>query len=750
MLGLAADRGRLSSGDRYRRIAMAAALVVMGRVAGLLCFALGAQSLFGFQEWVLETLSLAALFWAFLYVDLDTPRWASGFLFVTALLLASFFALYLLTMGRVQTRTWSVILWLTTLLLNSLVAMQLLRRRPRFSLWLRGAFLFSALAAAVGLLGFLWGALMAHSAGLVLFAIEIYTADPVLRGRPGSAVPDVRDQSLPLIERAAFLLEVSRAIGSSLSLPVVLERVSESTARAIAADWAYILLPEDGNAERLVMVARYGWWGRRWRTETPPRGRLSVDLHEFSLLRHAFMRQRQVLANSPEDYEQLVQIHDRLSRPPAGPILIQPLHVGERSLGTMLLGRVEMAPQKSGNGSKRFGESDADLCRALASQAAAAIRNAQRYEDVRKEALSLTGGLERSLEQLSQHEAILETLADGVAVLGPGRRVKAINRAAKEILGVQDEPPLSEAIGILVERLLGAAGGKDRDPAHLQWKGKHVASTMTPLKTPEGAFLGEALVLRDVTRERQIEMAVQRQIGRISRRIEASLTSIAGHIELLTLEIDVDTSSQAHQSLAALRANSESMVGLIDDLLLVTEIQSGAIQLAPQLVEPRRIIEAAVLAAGSVAEVKHQEIAVDLSPDLGFVRGDPRRLRQIVDKLLASALYYAPQGGYIRVEASAILLQDRSGSLRNHLVVHVHDSGVCAPLDESVEGFETFHRVTNLASPKAGGTGLGLVGAKKLVEAHGGSIWAESGSQGGCTLSFTIPAGETAESLRTL
>ena len=63
-----------------------------------------------------------------------------------------------------------------------------------------------------------------------------------------------------------------------------------------------------------------------------------------------------------------------------------------------------------------------------------------------------------------------------------------------------------------------------------------------------------------------------------------------------------------------------------------------------------------------------------------------------------------------------------------------------------MEGFDVFQRVTNLDSPKAGRTALGLVAAKKLVAAHGGSVWVEGRTGGGCTLSFTIPAGETIES----
>jgi signal transduction histidine kinase len=748
ILGLAIDRGRFSSADKYRRVAIAAGLVVMGRVAGLAALALGVQQMLGIQEWVLETLSLAALFWAFLYIDLETPRWASGFLIAMPLLLAAFFVIYLLTVGRVQPRTWSVMLWLTTLLLNSLIYLKLLRRRPRFSLWLRGAFLLGSLAAAAGLLGYLWAAMFAHAAALVLFAMDIFAVTPMGRGRQPPDVFEAPARTVPMMQRAAFLLEVGRAISSSLSLPVVLERVSESTARAIAADWAYIMLPEDGNAERLVMVARYGWWGRRWKTESQPRRQLCVSLHKFSLLRHSFVRQRQVLANNPDDYEQLALIHDRLSRPPAGPILIQPLHVGERSLGTLLLGRIAVASQQSGNGSRGFSASDAELCRALASQAASAIGNALTYENLRKEALRLTDRLEQSLGHLGRHQAILETLAEGIAIRGPARRVKEINRAAKDILGVQGEPMLSEALESLFERLHGTAGWQDRDRVRLKWRGKDVAGTMTPLKTPEGVFLGDALLLRDVTREQQIETAVQQQIGRISHRIEAALASITGHIDLLALEAKGDATEGWH-SLAALRAASESMAGLIADLLLMAETQWGEIKLAPQLVDARRIIEASVQAASSQAEAKHLELGLELSPDVGFVSCDPRRLRQIVDKVLASALYYATAGGRITVEASAIVLQDNDGSLRDHLVIKVHDTGIYVTRDESVEGFDASHRIMNLDSPKAGRTGLGLVAAKKLVEAHGGSIWVEGRTGGGCTLSFAIPAEGTTESRRT-
>jgi signal transduction histidine kinase len=363
---------------------------------------------------------------------------------------------------------------------------------------------------------------------------------------------------------------------------------------------------------------------------------------------------------------------------------------------------------------------------------------------VRQEAARLADRLEWSSGQLSQYRATLETFEDGILILSPARELIAINQAAKALLGVSDEPALSEAVDSLFEQLIDAAGWRARDPVHIRWNGRQLVGILTPLNTPEGEFLGRAVVLRDITREQQIEMAVQRQVDRISRRVEASVASFTGYASLLALG-SASSLDRNRQSLAGLQTSSESIADLVDDLLLVTETLRGTIRLVPELVDMRRVLEAAVAAASSNAEEKRQKLILNLSPDLCPVHGDPHRLKQIVGKLLASAVYYTPEGECITIEGSSVLLRDDRGLLCRHLVVRVHDCGAGAPPEGAIEDLDTFHRVKNLASPEAGGTGLGLIGAKKLVEAHGGSIWAEGAVDGGCVLSFTIPVGEAAE-----
>jgi len=740
ILGMAVNEWRRLGKDEYKRIALAAGIVLLGRLVGLLVLLLDWQPIVAWQEWILEGLTLAVFVWAFLFSSFTRSRYSFLFLCISTISIGGVTVLCLFLGTELPAFPWANTSWsFVLLLLSAFGLLQWGRHRRRFSPLLGSAFLISALGAVGALLGFPQGARLAHLATLPLFAIETYRSILANWGRYGRELRTVSEHTLRQTQRVAFLLEVSRAITASLDLSVVLERVVESIARAIDADWAYILLPEDKDPELLVVTARYGWWGRRWTQESHLARRVVIGLSDYSLIRHAFLRQRQVLANQPDDYEQFEPLHDLLARPQAGPTLIQPLYLGERSLGVLLLGRIETSPRESGKVRRELSNADAELCAALAVQAATAMQNSSLYQSTNERVRWLTESLSAREEKIIQFQTILESIADGVMVAGEDGEVILVNAAAERILAVPRQRLLDQTISRLYAELLEARGPQDDEQVVFQWNDKVIMSSLAPVKMLDGALLGHVAVFRDVTRERQAERARTEFVTTVSEQLQARLFLIQGYLEGLAVDMTGTSDSQRRALLHSVRANGEQMADLVDELKVVSEMEQGSIQIEPQTVDMRDIIREAVEAIRAEAESSQVELTANVPPDLNPAWGDPRRLRQIMGSLLGNAVRDTPESGRVTVWAAEAHLEDNGASAGSYLVISIRDSGTGFAVGEQDQAGESFHQLDNWPSEASRGVGIELAITKGLVEAHGGRIWVESRSGAGSTFSFTIP-----------
>ena len=136
-----------------------------------------------------------------------------------------------------------------------------------------------------------------------------------------------------------------------------------------------------------------------------------------------------------------------------------------------------------------------------------------------------------------------------------------------------------------------------------------------------------------------------------------------------------------------------------------------------------------------MAEKKLISVNVDVSPMIPDVRGDPRRVSQILVNLLSNAVKYSPDTGSVTIAA-------QSNGTGNRVEISVTDNGIGIPADQLPHIFDRFSRIERDVIQHTVGTGLGLSIAKGLVEAHGGQIWAESEEGRGTCFTFTLPIAE--------
>lgn len=732
MLGMAAREWRRLRADDYRRLLLATGVFTLASVGALALSQLGGPDLAICLPLALEAVALALFAWGFMYKSFGAGRRALILVGVFLAVALSALAPCLALGGEADLPLPAMTLGLAGLLLLAGLSLLIwLRHRRHASLWLGAALALPTLGLVAGLLGLAQVPSLAFLAALPLFTVETYRWVLADLGAYGHELQAVSERALQQTQDLALLLEVSQAISASLDLPVVLERASEAVARAVNADWAYVLLPVDDDPEVLAVAVRYGWWGRRWEQDSQLARRVSIRLGDFSLLRHAILRRRQVLANQPEEYEQFEALHKLLGRPQSGPTLVQPICVQERSLGVVLLGHVTRQ--------REFSDADGRLCQALVGQIATAIDNARLYQSVDEQARRLAALLRVREEEVAQRQAILESIADGVVVASETEEVVMANVAAEQILGVPREKLIGRATKRLYAELLRAGGRKGGDWAIFKWGDKEVTGSMAPVKMPDGTLLGYVAVFRDVTRERQAELAKAAFIETVSHELRTPLTSIKGYVELLAAGAVGNLTPQQRHFLEIVEGNTERMVSLVSNLIAVSEMERGSIRIEPQPVDMAALITEAVQAVRDEAAAAELDLAANLPQDLASAWGDPIYLRQIVDHLLDNALRYTPSGGRVTIWAAEGRLEDADTFPRSYLVVSVRDTGVGIPVEDHELVFERFYRSENPLSIEAGGAGMGLAIVKSLVEAHGGHVWVDSEPGAGSTFGFTVP-----------
>jgi signal transduction histidine kinase len=225
-------------------------------------------------------------------------------------------------------------------------------------------------------------------------------------------------------------------------------------------------------------------------------------------------------------------------------------------------------------------------------------------------------------------------------------------------------------------------------------------------------------------------------VSMVSHELRSPLTSVRGYVDLLLEGSAGGLSTEQREFLQVVNHNSGRMLSLINDLLDIARIESGRVQLNCQPVEVDQLVAQAAESLRPQIEAKSQVMDVALTGDVPRVWADPDRGVQILVNLLSNASKYTPEQGRIRLDAVA-----RGPEVE----IRVRDTGVGIPPEQLEQLFTRFFRVSGEAARMAGGTGLGLVITKALVEAQGGSISVESEPGVGSTFAFTLPTVDAVE-----
>jgi signal transduction histidine kinase/CHASE3 domain sensor protein len=396
-----------------------------------------------------------------------------------------------------------------------------------------------------------------------------------------------------------------------------------------------------------------------------------------------------------------------------------PLRHGSRSVGVATLGGVSSA---------QFVSATSSTLSRLAAQAAVAMAEA---------------GALAQRNWLSQvNTAVLDCVREGIALVGLDHELVFAN-AAMERLASRLSMPIPAAIGAVSSLDTGGTAPSDPETYFAQWEvmladteepiadeleitGMVLERYTAPVDDEAGARIGRLVVLRDVTREREVDQLKSDLMSTVSHELRTPLASVLGYAELLrTRELDP---SVRDEMLGTVHREAKRLSALIDDFLDVQAIEQDRLLLSREPFSVGDLLAEQVDTFGGQSQKHRLELTPCDEPAVAF--GDRARIAQVIANLLSNAIKYSPDGGLVSVSASCTA---------GFVLVAVADEGLGIPLAEQEHVFEKFFRVQRSQSQRLGGTGLGLALAHEIVVAHGGSMGFESTEGVGSRFWFTLP-----------
>lgn len=380
------------------------------------------------------------------------------------------------------------------------------------------------------------------------------------------------------------------------------------------------------------------------------------------------------------------------------------------------------------------GELDMEALSRLAALAAVAIRH-------RRLATALAGGrdpatlrAEDLVRVAGQLRRIVDAAKDGIVTTDAGGLIASANPAAEALFGYTAAALFGRPVAVILPGLQLGGTAAARTAAGTEIEGAREDGSRFPAELSVSTVVSDAgrayvVIVRDVTERKAVERMKDDFVAMVSHELRTPLTALRGHVELV-LDGDGGPVTEMQQRFLQVATQSADRLGaLINDLLDVAKIEAGRVQLRKELVDLRAVLQE-VTATFQNDATRH---GLDFREELGelpAVVGDRDRLIQVFGNLVSNAIKYT-RAGEVGVSA-----RPTYGAVE----VVVHDTGIGMTPDEQRQLFTKFFRSRDRSGRDPGGTGLGLVIVKGIVEGHGGTLAVESAPGAGTRVRVTLPA----------
>ncbi len=350
--------------------------------------------------------------------------------------------------------------------------------------------------------------------------------------------------------------------------------------------------------------------------------------------------------------------------------------------------------------------------------------------------------IEQIIAEKNKADAILSSIDDGVIVFDTELKMTSINPAAKHLLDLDSVQPddwhcadifAKTDICELIRQTIQTGEQPDM-PAErriLSFPGsegsRHYLFSITSIRGRDRSLSGIVLLLRDVTRLREVERLKSEFIMAASHELRTPLTSLSMSVDLLQENAASGLAERDRELLKAAHEEVHRMKALVNDLLDLSKIEAGRIELEFEGVQVQSLFEHVKTVFQSQAEMKGVTLTSEPVGNLPYVRADANKITWVLTNLISNALRYTEKDGHVSISARQV---------GKYIHITVHDDGPGIPIEYQSRIFEKFVQV---AGQESGGSGLGLAICKEIVRAHGGAIWVESSPNHGSDFTFTLP-----------
>jgi PAS domain S-box-containing protein len=473
------------------------------------------------------------------------------------------------------------------------------------------------------------------------------------------------------------MVKLGRNIIGSLDLDSVLSNVVSAAVELTGAEDGMLLML-DGSGEQLYLQA-----GHNLPKDVLNSFHLPVS---DSIVGEVVRESKRIVLNeaSPREIAKGYAVRS---------LICVPLRLQDRPVGALCVdNRQQQQP---------FSDHNALLVSVLADYATIAMENARLYQ---------LSEMERA-----KFEAAFSSMENGMVVLDGKQNILLVNQAACDIFHLdsdkmQGKPVLDVIIHPDLHNLLTRTGDEVLKYHEINFDDGRVFNAQY---TPIPGF-GSAITMQDITYLKELDRLKNDFVHTVSHDLRSPLTAVMGYTELL--ERSEPLTNTQHEFVRRIQSSVGNITTLVNDLLDLGRIEAGYDTLR-ETVQLEAVLRYTLDTFEPQIADKEINLHVETSPTLPSVRGNPIRLRQMLDNLIGNAVKYTPPNGDIWI---AMLVEDQQ------IIVQIKDTGPGIPTADQPFIFDKFFRGSNVPQGTPG-SGLGLAIVKSIVESHQGRIWIDSG-----------------------
>jgi signal transduction histidine kinase/PAS domain-containing protein len=582
------------------------------------------------------------------------------------------------------------------------------------------------------------------------------------------------DEALAIrAEQLASLNRVMTVANTSLDLQFILQTATDEFRTLMRAFSAGVLMLDNSGENLTLTTESYA------DPNVPSLVGRSMPIATNPATDKSIKSGNTVLVSDAQTDPILAPIHAVMKQRNIQSVLVTPLFSRDKIIGVFSV--------DTNDADRRFDADDITLIETLAKQLASAIESVQLFEETTRRAanLSTVAAVSTTASTVLDPDELLQAIVDltkerfglyhshiylsnealGTLLLAAGagetgRQMVAsghsipmdaerslVARAARQhhaviINDVQNEPGFLPNVLLPETRAEMAMpmivgdnflGVFDIQSSNVNGFSEEDASIYSTLTAQVAVALQNARLYMEqaatVTQLRELDRLKSSFLANMSHELRTPLNSILGFTDVMLEELDGPLTPNMDNDLKLIQKNGKHLLHLINDVLDMAKIESGKMNLIIEKFNLNETIEDVMSLTSSLAHEKSVALSMDVASDQNvFIRADHTRLRQVLINLVNNGIKFTEKGGVsVRVTHQG-----------NDVLIAVKDTGLGIPTDHLDSVFQEFTQVDTTTTRKAGGTGLGLPISRRLIEMHGGKLWAESSGQNGEGSTFNI------------